>query len=346
MALTTAGNADTPDDVDPVTMRPFRFKQNYNKDKEGEPYSAVDGSEGRRRERRHHRRHHRSHKRRKLSDEGSESLHRNNNDQLPLDVAFRESLFDAMGDDEGAAFWQGVYGQPIHTYPKTYEDAETGELETMDDEQYAQYVRRKMWEKSVEGIEAAREAKGRELKEERARRKQEEEEQSQDQREYAPKTEAHKNHDFVFDLEIEESLQRGARRKANRRWQETWKAYQDKWQKLQDFSQARNGPHADDSEQVFLRNKIAWPVESGRRKDVGQEEVERFIEQASSSQRPDDPSFMSKANLVKNERVRWHPDKVQQRYGFMQIDEGTMAGVTAVFQILDRLWNDIRNGNA
>ena len=34
------------------------------------------------------------------------------------EAAFRESLFDAMADDEGAAFWEGVYGQPIHVYER------------------------------------------------------------------------------------------------------------------------------------------------------------------------------------------------------------------------------------
>ncbi|KAI2835100.1 hypothetical protein CBS11350_10290 [Aspergillus niger] len=53
-------------------------------------------------------------------------------------TAFRESLFDALGDDEGAAYWESVYGQPIHTYsvpevPK----GPNGELEMMDEEEYA-----------------------------------------------------------------------------------------------------------------------------------------------------------------------------------------------------------------
>ena len=35
--------------------------------------------------------------------------------------AFIESLFDALADDEGAAYWEDVYGQPIHTYPNVKE---------------------------------------------------------------------------------------------------------------------------------------------------------------------------------------------------------------------------------
>jgi len=340
MASTTSDNADMRDDVERVTNRPFRFKRKHDKDSKARGGSDSGNGEPRHGSHRHHHRHRRSHKRQRLSDEGSEFLPRSYDAQLSPDVAFRESLFDAMGDDEGAAFWQGIYGQPIHTYPRTFADVETGELGTMDDEEYARYVRRRMWEKSTEGLEAAKEARIRQQREDQARREQE---QPQEQRERGRNAKSHQNYDFVFDIEIEKSLQRGARRRDEKRWQEIWKAYQDKWQQLQAISQARKSPHADNSEQLFLRNKIAWPVESDKCKDVGPEEVERFIDRTASS-KSDEQSFqVAKTNLLKNERIRWHPDKIQQRYGFMQIDEGTMAGVTAVFQILDRIWNELRN---
>ena len=43
-----------------------------------------------------------------------------------------------------------------------------------------------------------------------------------------------------------------------------------------------------------------------------------------------------KLRLLKAERVRWHPDKVQQRFGGA-VDEGTMTVVTGVFQVVDAL---------
>ncbi|CAI4217990.1 unnamed protein product [Parascedosporium putredinis] len=72
----------------------------------------------------------------------------NPHEEPPLDpeAAFRESLFDAMADDEGAAYWEGVYGQPIHVYSNE-RDGPQGELERMTDDEYAAYVRQKMWEK-------------------------------------------------------------------------------------------------------------------------------------------------------------------------------------------------------
>ena len=98
---------------------------------------------------------------------------------------------------------------------------------------------------------------------------------------------------------------------------------------------------------LFLLNKIAWPVESGKRVDVNSEEVERFIKKGTDSlQSKDSASQDALVAALKVERVRWHPDKIQQRYGFMEIDEATMKGVTAAFQVFDRMWNDIRgSGN-
>ncbi len=39
---------------------------------------------------------------------------------------------------------------------------------------------------------------------------------------------------------------------------------------------------------------------------------------------------------LKAERVRWHPDKTQQRFGG-EVDDGTMKLVTGVFQVVDAM---------
>ncbi|KAI2989598.1 hypothetical protein CBS147345_10613 [Aspergillus niger] len=46
--------------------------------------------------------------------------------------------------------------------------------------------------------------------------------------------------------------------------------------------------------------------------------------------------------LLKTERVRWHPDKIQHRYGKLGIDERVLKSVTEVFQIVDQMWNEER----
>lgn len=302
-----------------AASKPFRFKH----DREHEAASVEDQS--RRHRRRHHR--HRRHKRRRVDDARSPP---NETSSLHPDVAFRESLFDALGDDEGAEFWQGVYGQPIHNYPRTYEDADTGEIDMMDDEQYARYVRHKMWEKSAEGMEAAREAKRKERRREQEARREE--------RSNQPIQEEPAYNNFTFDFELEASLRRGEERKERKRWQQLWQAYLDRWKELQDLYEARKGSSADDTEQVYLRNKIAWPVETGKRKDLTPDEIEKYITKVSTSVQES-----TKSSILKSERVRWHPDKIQQRYGFMNIEDGTMQGVTSVFQVLDRMWNDLRS---
>ncbi|KAK5079261.1 hypothetical protein LTR64_002317 [Lithohypha guttulata] len=306
------------------SSRPFRFKKRRDRDEREEPVDVSVESE--RRRHRHRRHHHSRHKRRKLSNEDISFQ-----PKLPPADAFRESLFDALADDEGADFWQGVYGQPIHQYPRTFADAESGEVETMDDEQ-------KMWEKSAEGIQAAKEVKRREKREEEQQQR-----QRREQSRVGLETGPPHNNFAPFDFEIEASLKRGQQRKEKKRWQHIWQDYLNRWKILQDLHESSRTSSADDIEQIFLRNKIAWPVESGKRKDLSSDEIEKFFHQVAEVAHADDASHtLSISSILKAERIRWHPDKVQQRYGFMNVDQSTLEGVTAVFQVLDRLWNERR----
>lgn len=252
--------------------------------------------------------------------------------KLPPESAFRESLFDALADDEGASFWEGVYGQPIHNYPDSYTNQETGELERMDDEEYAQYVRRKMWEKSWEGIEAAKEQQRKDREQEKQRMR--EAERGGSSRKHNKTREP----DYLFDLDIEQSLRRGERLKERRYWKSLWEKYLRQWDDLDALRGTRTT--SDTMEQLSLRNKIAWPVESGKRKDVSSDEIEKFVQRCAEAA---DDSDATIGSLLKAERVRWHPDKIQQRYGFMEIDEKTMQGVTAVFQVFDQMWSELRD---
>jgi hypothetical protein len=232
------------------------------------------------------------------------------------DDAFRESLFDALADDEGAAYWEGVYGQPVHVYPDT-KPGPDGKLERMTEEEYADYVRRKMWEKSHQHIVEEREAK------ERARKKRKE------QRAHTDENIAHEEQEREqMRRRMEESLKRGAERKKAKEAEAAWNTYVNRWEELksaQNIAQEVNLP---------VRDLIPWPVISGAMKHVSKEEIEHFM-RASSAWRTDP------AALLKVERVRWHPDKMQQRFG-QHIDVDTMRLVTAVFQVIDRLWTERR----
>ncbi|CAF9917286.1 hypothetical protein IMSHALPRED_003525 [Imshaugia aleurites] len=221
------------------------------------------------------------------------------------DTAFRESLFDALADNEGAAFWEGVYGQPIHIYSPyhpassspnddTPNDPDNPKLERMDDEEYAAYVRGKMWCKSHEYV----------LEERRRRTEERKWKKAKDE-------EGRK-----WQAGVEEALRRGEERRKKNRWKVAWEGYLAGWEE-------RTG-------------KICWPVESGKMEDVRNGEVEKFFTGVGAI------GGVDLGDVLKKERVRWHPDKMQQRAGEVGIDAGTMKVVTAVFQIVDRLWSEIR----
>lgn len=199
-----------------------------------------------------------------------------------------------MADDEGAAYWEGVYGQPIHVYSDE-KVGPAGDLEKMTDEEYAAYVRQKMWEKTNAGLleERAR-------REEERKRKKEEDRQNRKLRE-----------------EMDRSLRRSEERRRRRRWADGWDTYTRAWS-------AWDG----------TLDKIAWPVLSGQRKDVNEEAVRDFLMYGLGLEDIGEKEFAAK---LKEERVRWHPDKIQQRLGG-QSDGDVIKDVTAIFQIVDRLW--------
>ena len=275
-------------------------------------------------ERRRHRHHHRS-KRRRHSTADELPSHVNDDaprasppQQVDPDIAFRESLFDAMADDEGAQYWEGVYGQPIHQYSDV-KTGPTGELERMTDDEYTAFVRAKMYEKSHQH-----------LIEEKARRDAARKERAQRAKE-AAKEEREADR---FRTKVEESLRRGQERKSRKTWLEKWNEYIKKWEYL-------NGQNsAGSTNKVFIAS-IPWPVESGQRKDVSMKEIERFFLYAPTSGQPTEAEL---GKVLKLERVRWHPDKIQQKLGGQAVSEDIMQAVTEVFQVIDQMWADVRKG--
>ncbi len=253
--------------------------------------------------RRHHH-HHRSRRRRSRSPEADDNDRPNPHEPPPLDseAAFRESLFDALADDEGAAYWEGVYGQPIHVYGRPAD--ERGELERMTDDEYATYVRRKMWEKTNAGLVEARA--------ERERQRAAAERQ---------KAEAERAEALV-----EASLRRGEDRRRRRTWREQFAAYARAWEVWDGAV-----------------TSIAWPAVGKEEARQGESKVDgdavrTFFVQGMGLEDLGEREFAAR---LKEERVRWHPDKMQQRLGGT-VDESVMRDITAVFQIIDALWADTR----
>lgn len=296
----------------------FRFKSK-RKD-HGDRHGSRESSEPR--AERKYRHHHRRKKRRHAS---ADEPHSRDHDDVPRtspeqsidpDAAFRESLFDAMADDEGAQYWEGVYGQPIHNYSDV-KQTPTGELERMTDDEYTAFVRSKMYEKTHQH-----------LIEEKARRDAARKERAQRAKEGAKEEREAES----FRRKVEESLKRGQERKSQKTWLEKWNAYVQKWEDL-------NGKNsAGSTNKVFIAS-IPWPVESGNRKDVSSKEIERFFLYAPTSGQPTEAEL---GKVLKLERVRWHPDKIQQKLGGQDVSEDIMQAVTEVFQVIDQMWADVR----
>lgn len=185
----------------------------------------------------------------------------------------------------------------------------------MNDEEYVSYVRAKMWEKSHSYIV-----------EERRRREEE-------KKKMKAKEEAGRR----WQADIEEALRKGEERRRKTRWKGVWSKYMDAWQGMQ----WHEGPET-------LRDRICWPVESGQWNDVTKDEVERFFMYAPrqslghNQRQSNDEGEQGLREVLKKERVRWHPDKMQQRAGGEGIDISTLKLVTSVFQVLDQLWTDLK----
>ncbi|KAI9853026.1 MAG: hypothetical protein M1838_002805 [Thelocarpon superellum] len=287
---------------------------------------------------------------------------------MDTEKAFRESLFDALADDEGAAFWEGVYGQPIHIYDAPVQAGPDGELERMTDDEYAAYVRARMYEKTHEAVMEERARRD----EARRRSKAEKEQQQREGKEQRSRHESYRKRGrgMDFDHELEASLRRGEERRRKTRHLNAWARYLERWDALSSSSSTAASVPAPSLSAKSLKSRIPWPVESQRLSDLSTENIEQFFlrapaasstSAAASSSFPVDP--LSLVAILKSERIRWHPDKIQHRLlgtlaakkegdeaGEKREDEVEEKGyeeeilkaVTAVFQVVDRLWNEER----
>lgn len=303
--------AEHRDEDDPLRPRRSRLKlkpcsrRRHRSPRTRSPRRDGDSEDEAGHDRRHgrHRRRSRRRRRRTSTSRGSPELP--GPPPLDAETAFRESLFDAMADDEAASYWEHVYGQPIHVYSNEKAGPQ-GELERMTDDEYAAYVRQKMFEKTHAG-----------LLEERARREEESRRRDRERREHAEQSRRARK----LQSDVEQSLRRGEARRQRRQWASLWADYTDGWAAWQ-------GDAA----------KLPWPVAGGRPQDIKEDDVRAFFVHGLNLDEVGERTF---AAQLKEERIRWHPDKIQQRLGGV-VDGEVMRNVTAVFQIIDRLWGQTR----
>ncbi|KAL9097445.1 MAG: hypothetical protein Q9165_000341 [Trypethelium subeluteriae] len=322
--------------VPDAKAKPFRFKRPRPEDLyDGDPPSQKHSSRSRfeihrrskTRQPGHHHHHHSSqhrHRSKRRKPSVSSPTHFPQDDSLPdQDEAFREALFDALADDEGADYWSHIYGQPIHTYPRT--EAESVYGGAVGDEEYASYVREKMWERSHQHVLEEREKRARERERQRHNRKRDEEEEE----ELGRKIEEEE----AFKRKVEGSLRRRREKEEGSRWREAWDRYERKWVEAKEALEKKQEEKSVDAMAV-----IPWPVESGRAKHVSKDGVDTFFRNALSSL-----GSSAKGATLRAERVRWHPDKIQHRFGGQAIDAATMKLVNTVFLTVHSLYDDSKS---
>ena len=288
------------------------------------------------------------------------------------ETAFRESLFDAMADDEGAEFWSRTYGTPVDIFDRTI-------LERMGEEEYASFVRTQMWQRTSDyrRLEKQREEQDRaaaklrkddELRAARRRRKQAD-------RSERKKEEIRSDwgkHREDWDNETDAVLRTRASRKVD--WDAGWQRYLRAWQDLgqpgETFIDLGNDPFSSLTPRP-LQFLLCYPVLSGQRRDITSDAVSEFLQNCPRSFISDAPNRPSGKNhhahesslsstsstsrnikkmrdveaVLKAERLRWHPDKIQQRFGPKYsdgVDMESMKTVTEVFRIVDGLLGRIR----
>jgi len=184
----------------------------------------------------------------------------------------------------------------------------------MTDDEYVAHVRARMWEKTHEHI-----------LEERARR-----ERAAEQRRERERVAGR------FHERVEASLRRGEERRREKGWRAAWEGYERAW------AEVVKGCGQGALDLGALR---IWPVKSGDVLDVGKEAVEEFFRHAplTGGEEGRQSETDRLRAVLKAERVRWHPDKMQQRYGRGgKLDAEMVGHVTAVFQCVDALWSSLK----
>ncbi|QIX00818.1 hypothetical protein AMS68_006335 [Peltaster fructicola] len=238
----------------------------------------------------------------------------------PTDDAFLSSLLDALADDEAAAYWESVYSQPIHAFSRPTIRTAKGELEEMSDDQYAAWVKEKMWEKQHPEVVIERD---------RAARKQQEEEYAKQKKkddfvrrrekeawERASEYKTTEDYEYVFDHQSSHNTTESSI--PSTRWHDAWIEYLAAWEKLNDEGTA-------DTSQL--------PRPTLPSKPLTRPHIEEFMQNMPLQ------SGQTRQHVLKVERVRWHPDKIQQRFRG-KADDDTMKTVTNIFQIIDAIWTD------
>ncbi|TLD09471.1 hypothetical protein E2P81_ATG10152 [Venturia nashicola] len=254
-------------------------------------------------------------------------------------AAFQTSLFDALADDEAASYWESVYSQPIHVYARPVEQTASGELQDMDDETYAAYVQRKMWEKQNPEIMIERDRMERKRKEEKEAKERRREEFVRARQKEAWDHAGRARGPYGKDDDSHDDRPPSHKPKVHEPDEElyahAWTSYLAAWDALKAALARTASPSLEPP--MPPSKRIPWPTLQNR--PATRPNIEAFMRRAPTMEGSEGSA--SRLQALKVERVRWHPDKVQQRFAGA-VDEGTMKVVTGVFQVVDGLMEEER----
>lgn len=237
---------------------------------------------------------------------------------ISSETAFSESLFDALADDEGAAYWANIYGQPIHIYERpTRYNPDTEMYEAVSDKEYAAHVQQKMWAHTHAGALEEKQRRS-QMHEQRMAEEHERERQRTERRQRAAEEERVRR-------EMEEALGRGDARRKTKSYEDSFARYTAAWDSW-------NGE----------QETIPWPTGSGTRQGVSDRTVRSFFTNGLGAS----AASHEFAARLKEQRVRWHPDKMQQKLGGKdKVAKGVMADITMIFQVIDTLYHDFQKAS-
>lgn len=252
------------------------------------------------------------------------------NEQFDPDTFFREALFSSITDPAAAKHWEEVYGQPLHIYSRT-QVSQAGKTVVLDDDAFIEFVKEEMWKNTTENLERQRNKANQEREWKNERRKLQEK-----LREYRKaKLRKQGMSDEDQTMVVEEEQTDDVNQPKVDAWESAWDRYDKGWTALLvNAETARNNYDGGDPVE-YTRALIPWPVLSGQFSDVTKESVEEFFQKAP-------PANVKILPLLKTDRVRWHPDKMQQQFGARKLDGDTLRHVTAVFQIIDRMYSNYK----
>ncbi|KAG8993786.1 hypothetical protein FRB90_000607 [Tulasnella sp. 427] len=238
--------------------------------------------------------------------------------------AFRDKLFDAMEMDFGQDSAYNHFNSYAHVPPQWRKSSPTASRDAegppnpnyMDDEQYAEYVREGMWERTHKA-----EVEERQRRKERAKERKEKEKRL---REESKKLEA----------EALEERRRRREEKDKRKIVESWMAYESRWSTLQRASaSSKIVPNSLDFQ--FL----PWPVHPPPKsiEALTKESISSFV-----------LSDLHSAEKTKKQRLRnalllYHPDRFESKFmAFVKEEDHTLVkeAVGRVVRVLNALTED------